>query len=188
MRGRKLGQNIRRYTSHYLQENMLTLSALPTNVQLRELRERKEREAMERVKEIERQRELRRQREAQSAAGVAGGPTPIGTAGGERSGIDKFIDKMASSKLAVSFKKDLFSVDLERDRGVQDSGWITERNKDFVDTGDDPFLLQKQQLLSYIEQARAGKRMDEVAALEQSLREIELAINQKEPLMYGLQQ
>ena len=72
VRDRKLGQNIRQFASSYLQDNMLALPALTTNVQLRELRERKAREAQERVKEIERQRELRRQQEALSAAGVVG--------------------------------------------------------------------------------------------------------------------
>ena len=188
VRDKKLGQNIRRFTSNYLQENMLALPALPTNVQLRELRERKEREARERVKELERQRELQRQKEAQSAAGVGagGGAMATGATADERRGFDKFIDKMASTKIAVSFKKDSSSVEV--DRGVQATGWITSRNEEIVDTGDDPFLLQKQQLLSYIKQAREGKRMDEVAALEQSLRDIELAIHQKQPMAFGFDQ
>ena len=183
VRDKKLGQNIRRFTSNYLQENMLALPALPTNVQLRELRERKEREARERVKELERQRELQRQKEALSAAGVGAGSGPMAASADERSGFDKFIDKMASSKIAVTFKKDSSSVEV--DHGVQETGWITSRNEEIVDTGDDPFLLQKQQLLAYIKQARAGNRMDEVAALEQSLRDIELAIHQKQPMSYG---
>ena len=185
VRDKKIGQNIRRFTSNYLQENMLALPALPTNMQLRELRERKEREAKERVKELERQRELQRQREALNAAGVAAGPAagPGPMAADERSGFDKFIDKMASGKIAVTFKKDSSAVDV--DRGVKETGWITSRNAEIVDTGDDPFLLQKQQLLAYIKQARAGNRMDEVAALEQSLRDIELAIHQQEPMSYG---
>ena len=183
VRDKKLGQNIRRFTSNYLQENMLALPALPTNVQLREFRERKEREAKERVKKLERQRELQRQKEALNAAGVGAGTGPMTAVTDERSGFDKFKDKMASSKIAVSFKKDMSSVDV--DRGVQETGWITSRNEEIVDTGDDPFLLQKQQLLAYIKQARAGNRMDEVAALEQSLRDIELAIHQKEPMSYG---
>jgi ribosomal protein L9 len=184
VRDKKLGQNIRRFTSNYLQENMLALPALPTNVQLRELRERKEREARERVKELERQRELQRQKEAQSAAGVgAASGAMAGATADERKGFDKFMDKMASSKIAVSFKKDSTSVEV--DRGVKETGWITSRSEEIVDTGDDPFLLQKQQLLSYIKQARAGNRMDEVAALEQSLRDIELAIHQKQPMAFG---
>ncbi len=37
----------------------------------------------------------------------------------------------------------------------------------------DPFELQRQQLLSYIEQAREAKKFDEMEALQQSLAEIE---------------
>ena len=188
VRDKKLGQNIRRFASGYLQENMLVLPALPTNVQLREIRERKEREAIERVKEIERQRELRRQQEALSAAGVAGGAGAMEQ--DERSGFDKFIDfsksKMANSKLNVGFKKDAALVDLGSE-GVQQSGWIASREVDIVDTGVDPFQLQKQQLVAYIKQARAGNRLDEVAALEQSLRDIELAIHQQRPMAVGFQ-
>ena len=162
---------------------MLALPALPTNVQLRELRERKAREAEERVKEIERQRELRRQKEALCAAGVAAGPPNL--LQDEKSSFDKFIEfskmKVAGSKISVGFKKDSSTVDLE-DSSVHQSGWIASREAGIVDTGDDPFLLQKQQLLAYIKQARAGNRLDEVAALEQSLRDIELAIHQQEPM------
>ena len=156
MRDKKIGQNIRRFTSNYLQENMLALPALPTNMQLRELRERKEREAKERVKELGRQRELQRQREALNAAGVAAGPGPM--AADERSGFDKFIDKMASGKIAVTFKKDSSAVDV--DRGVKETGWITSRNAEIVDTGDDPFLLQKQQLLYSLHQTGLSREQN----------------------------
>lgn len=56
-------------------------------------------------------------------------------------------------------------------------GWMS-RAKSFgsVDSQDDPFSLQREQLLGYIEQARAAGRSDEVAALEQSLFEIEKLI------------
>lgn len=184
VRDQKLGSNIRRFTSIYLQENMLALPALPTYMQLRELRERKEKEAKERVKEIERQREEQRKKDALSAAGVAGG---LGQ--DERSGFDKFLDysrnkmEMAGTKLTVGFKKEMGSVDVG-EGGVQQSGWIASREVEIVDSAEaDPFQLQKQQLLAYIKQARAGNRLDEVAALEQSLRDIESMIHQQEPIM-----
>lgn len=186
IRDQKLGQNIRRFASTYLQENMLALPALPTNVQLREIRERREREALERVKEIERQRELKRQKEALNAAGVAMVTRHLEQE--EKSGFDRFIDfsktKIASSKLNVSFRKDAPSVEVDP-AGVQQSGWIASKEIEIVDTGADPFQLQKQQLMAYIKQARAANRMDEVDALEQSLRDIELAIHQQEPKTYG---
>ena len=169
---------------------MLQLPSLPTNVQLRELRERKEREAKERIRELERQRELQRQKEVSSAAGVAAVPD-------ERSGLDKFLDfsrdlskdissKMSASKIAVGFKKDSSAVSLDSsDGGVHASGWIASKEVKTVDTGEDPFLVQKDQLLAYIKQARASNRMDEVAALEQSLRDIELAMHERQPMTYG---
>ena len=184
VRDQKLGSNIRRFTSIYLQENMLALPALPTYMQLRELRERKEKEAKERVKEIERQREERKKKDALSAAGVTGG---LGQ--DERSGFDKFLDysrnkmEMAGTKLTVGFKKEMGSVDVG-EGGVQQSGWIASREVEIVDSAEaDPFQLQKQQLVAYIKQARAGNRLDEVAALEQSLRDIESMIHQQEPIM-----
>ena len=168
---------------------MLVLPTLPTYMQLRELRERKEKEAQERVKEIERQREIQRQKDALSAAGVAAGG--LGQLPDDRSGFDKFLDysrskmEMAGTKLTVGFKKEMGSVDMG-DRGVQQSGWIATREEEIVDSAEaDPFQLQKQQLLAYIKQARASNRLDEVAALEQSLRDIEMLIHQQDPMPRG---
>lgn len=65
------------------------------------------------------------------------------------------------------------------------SGWIGESlAKQSVDSQEDPFVLQREQLLSYIQQAREAGRLDEVCALEASLKEIEHMMHQQE-LSYG---
>ena len=179
VRGQKLSRSIRLYASNYLQDNLLTLPSLPTNVQLRRIREEKEREAEERVRKLERERELQRQKEASMGAGVGGE---------ERKGLDKLLDlsKDISSKMSVSFKKDSAGIDIPRQRNQSNSGWMPSTSVSSMDSHDDPFAVHKQQLLAYIKQAREAKRLDEVAALEQSLRDIEVAMHQQTPLSYGI--
>ena len=61
-----------------------------------------------------------------------------------------------------------------RVRGHSTSGWMSSSQAwGSVDSQEDPFTLQQQQLVGFIEQARAAGRMEEVAALEQSLCEIQ---------------
>lgn len=168
------------YASNYLQDNLLTLPSLPTASQLRQLREEKEREAQERLKKLERERELKRQKEAALGAGVGGE---------ERKGFDKLIDlsKDISSKMSVTFKRDSsVGVDIPPRRTQSSSGWMSSMEVNSMDSHEDPFMVQRQQLLAYIKQARAANRMDEVEALEQSLRDIEVAMHEHTPMSYGL--
>ena len=59
------------------------------------------------------------------------------------------------------------------------SGWTAEPAiSSTLDVEVDPFELQRQQLLSYINQAEQAKRFDEVATLKESLREIESLMEQ----------
>ena len=219
-RSAKLSRGIRVFASTYLQENLLTLPALPTHVKLRQIREAKEREAQERIKELERRRELQRQQEAARGAGVDGAQKERGVetsmsvavtvevAEGETGGAggggqpekrklqDRFLQ--LSTKFGVkvgniSFKKDSTMNGPRPKRLDSGSGWMGDSIAvGSVDSAEDPFLLQKQQLLSFIHQARQANRMDEVQALEASLLDIERAMAEEQQqqlqLSYGFAQ
>ena len=223
-RSAKLSRGIRMFASTYLQENLLTLPALPTHVKLRQIREAKEREAQERIKELERRRELQRQQEAARGAGVDGAQKERGaetstsvavsvevaegeTGGGgggaggggqpeKRKLQDRFLQ--LSTKFGVkvgniSFKKDSAMNGPRPKRLDSGSGWMGDSIAvGSVDSAEDPFLLQKQQLLSFIHQARQANRMDEVQALEASLLDIERAMAEEQQqqlqLSYGFAQ
>ena len=219
-RSAKLSRGIRVFASTYLQENLLTLPALPTHVKLRQIREAKEREAQERIKELERRRDLQRQQEAARGAGVDGAQKERGVetsmsvavtvevAEGETGGAggggqpekrklqDRFLQ--LSTKFGVkvgniSFKKDSAMNGPRPKRLDSGSGWMGDSIAvGSVDSAEDPFLLQKQQLLSFIHQARQANRMDEVQALEASLLDIERAMAEEQQqqlqLSYGFAQ
>ncbi len=178
-RHHKLSRSVRVFASNYLQENLLSLPSIPTEAKLREIRERVEKDAQERKKELERERELKRKQAEERTIKVVE----------ERSGLDKFMDfsKDFSTKVVVSFKKESDELDMPIGRKGSNSGWMCSSNvAQSVDSTEDPFDLQKQQLLVYIKQAREANRMDEVYALEASLREIEATILEQRKFSYGL--
>ncbi len=168
------------FASNYLQDNLLSLPSIPTEAKLREIRERVEKEAQERKKELERERELKRKQAEERTAKFVD----------ERSGLDKFMDfsKDLSTKVVVSFKKESDELNMPIGRKGSNSGWMCSSNvaQGVDSTFEDPFDLQKQQLLVYIKQARDANRMDEVYALEASLREIEATILEQRKYSYGL--
>lgn len=220
-RGAKLSRGIRAFASTYLQENLLTLPALPTHVKLRQIREAREREAQERIKELERCRELQRQQEAARGAGVDGTQkergvetsisigTNVEVAEGETGGgggggqpekrklqdrflelSNKFVSNVGVKVSNIGFKKDSAMHGPRPKRLDSGSGWMGDSVAvGSVDSAEDPFLLQKQQLLCFIHQARKANRMDEVQALEASLRDIERAmVEEQQQLSYGFTQ
>ncbi|CAI8044235.1 Rabenosyn-5 [Geodia barretti] len=205
----KLCRGIRVYASTYLQENLLSLPSLPTSHQLAEIRRRKEEEARERLKEMERQREILRQEElarnlthsvtmtSGSAVddvyddddrGFAGASTSysLDLASGEKKKRFEKLKNFSNKVIPrVNFKKEgggggeEGSVRVER--LASGSGWMsTSKAFGSIDSQDDPFTLQREQLLGYIQQARVAGRTDELAALEQSLREIERLMTERE--------
>ena len=190
----KLYRGIRVYASNYLQENLLVLPALPTPEKLREIREAKEREAWERIRELEQRRELLRQQEAaQLGAGVAGSKeleTGEEGEGGEKRRVFRLSVKMPN----ISFKKDgkdgeIVGIDIPKSkRSSSSSGWMGDSLAvGSVDSSEDPFILQKQQLQCFIQQARRANRTDEVQALEASLRDIETSMREQQmsSMSYG---
>lgn len=202
----KLARNIRVFASNYLQQHLLTLPALPTKAQQQEIKERLEREAAERLREIQRQRERQRQLEEQRR----NTPKHNSTSDTGEDGSQHKINTQLSSeeKLAAGFKKftsdvdKLFSMDTikdigkeiksivpglgekeeEEEEGIQEGGWKIDTNKVILAMDcdeDDPFAVQREQLLSFIGQASEAKRFDEVRALEASLREIETVMREQ---------
>jgi len=198
-RDHKLCRSVRVYASGYLQDHLISLPALPNEAKLSEIRERVEREAQERLIEYERARELKIKQEEEMAAKATEEKDKKGIdvmfkemaakAREETKGFDtkfKMFSKELSTKVAVTFKKDSEAMsipDRPSERSSSQSGWMCSTAAKSVDSAEDPFDLQKQQLLSYIRQAREANRMDEVYALEDSLREIEATIIKQK---YGL--
>ena len=181
-RAKKLSFNIRVFVSNYLQEHLLTLPSLPTQAQLKEIIERKEKEAEEKLREIELQREVQRQRKAIKEAEEKSSKLSLSS---------KFskVDKMINSKLkglqnAVNFTagSEVVTVTGEKEEG----GWMckTDMVVRSVDCEEDPFVIQREQLLSYIAQAQEANRLDEVRSLELSLKDIEKAMEEQK-MSYG---
>lgn len=104
-------------------------------------------------------------------------------------------EKSGLEVLSAGFKKftsdvdKFFSMNTLKGLGIgkneeerkQDGGWKIDTSKVVrsVECEDDPFAIQREQLLSYIAQAREEKRFDEVRALEHSLHEIETAMREQ---------
>lgn len=201
----KLCRGIRAFASNYLQENLLTLPSLPTLQKLAEIRETKEREAQQRLQALEKQREVRRLEELaargpahatvptteeyceERAQSVPGPSTSVAITTEKKNRFEKL--KNFSTKVIpkVHFKRDAGGGD-DREGSVRvqrlnsGSGWMgNSRAFGSVDSQDDPFTVQRQQLVSFIQQAREAGRMDEVAALEKSLCEIEDLMMERPP-------
>lgn len=193
LRGQKLGRGIRTFASNYLQEHLLTLPSLPTQQKLAEMKEEREREAQERLQEIERQRQqeiiLKAQREAEAATAEKSLSTDL-TAEKISEGFGKFtsdLDRLFSRNTIKDLSKEIQAiipggaVKEEKKEEVEVGGWIcnTDQVVTSMDEEDDPFMIQREQLLSFIAQARDAKRFDEMRALEESLKEIEAAMQEQ---------
>ena len=151
----KLCRGIRIRASHYLQENLLGLPAPPTKETLEAIRAAKEKEAQERMREMERVREVLRQKEAARGAGVDSGTSNRAPSRGAV--VPKFPPAGGNNTDAVD-----------------GTGWVgTAVTRESLTSEEDPFVVQREQLLSFIKQARQGGRQDEVDTLQASLREIE---------------
>ena len=214
----KLCRGVRVFASTYLQDNLLTLPSLPTAQKLAEIREKKEREARERLREIEKQRELRRQEELSQGPAHAnigtsadhqlqdfddddvkfalanvsvhsGEPAAADRRGEKRNRFEKLKNFSTKVTSKVHFKRDVGGGEgvATFQRLNSGSGWMGDSAVvGSVDSQEDPFTLQRQQLLGFIQQARAAGRMDEVATLEESLCQIEGHMTEPQSLLsYG---
>lgn len=179
LKEQKLTRSVRVYASNYLQDNLLTLPSLPTAAQLTKICERVEREAKERIRELERAREELKLREQYNSEQEMVTSTSV---------FDKILDfpKELSQKVTDGLKRESEAIGVPQTRHGSQSGWMCSSTVvNSIDSSEDPFDVQRQQLLAYIKQAREAKRMDEVQTLEMSLREIEATMLRERNLNYG---
>ena len=199
-RNLKVQRGVRIFASTYLQDNLLTLPALPTREKLNKIRNEKEREAEERRKEIERQLEEQRRcellriQEEEAAASAArkavlfDKPAPTDANPLSMRSIEGHFNKLSSefSTFSIEGRLSKFSSDVKRSflreesQKKQTKGWAVESGRHRHDSIDDPFEVQRQQLTEYLEQAKIAGRADEVAAIQESLRDIEAEIEMRE--------
>ena len=139
---------------------MIGLKPLPTPEQLQEIREKRrkdneERAALEEAQRKEAQRKAQEQQQRKSTTKVA---------------FSKVPDTNNSTIDFISGQN--FSPGIWVPASLSDTGQL-------ADVDEDPFLIQRRQLLTYIEQARSQRKMDEVEALQESLRQIDAQIEEQ---------
>ena len=171
----KVQKSVRVYASTYLQENLLTLPPLPTREKLQQIREEKEREAEEKRQAVMRLKEEERlHQEAAASKKEMSLPKLELTV--------SFHTRDSKLKVSPTFTKKakaVFGIKSEN-MTPEPTGWTADSSAfSSREDCDDPFELQREQLLGYIEQARQAKRFDEVAALQESLAQIEELINER---------
>ena len=180
----KLQRSVRIFASNYLQENLLTLQNLPTRIQLRKIRDAKEKEAEELRRNLIRQKEEQRLLEEEAAAAIASKRDNKPTAGAPTNSMDASLMNKLDSTFKDTIEMTFSALGIGSSKGGTNTnepsvGWSAAPViSDTLGDEFDPFELQRQQLLSYIEQARDAKKFDEVEALEQSLAEIESMMGQ----------
>ena len=147
-------QNIRQFAAFYLQSNLFCLQPLPNQEELDAIIEAKEkaRKEMERLAELERVEKRRREQEAAKQSSLSLLKARLG-------GISQ--EEGASARVHIGAE-------------TTDQAWIPESNQ--VVEEEDPFLAQYEKLIGYIEQAKLQNKMDEVEALQESLKQIERTI------------
>lgn len=198
-RAQKLARGVRAYVSNYLQEHLLTLPSLPTQQQLAEIKERREREAEERLAQIEQQREEQRilnaKREAEAAAEEKSALEKMSAKitydvttekisegfGKFTSDMDRLFSRETIKDISKEFQSIIPSSSKKEGKEEQDKGWMCNSNQvvTSLDPVDNPFAVQRDQLLSFIAQAQEARRFDEVRALEESLHEIEAVMQEQ---------
>ena len=174
----RVQRGVRVHASNYLQENLLTLQALPTREKLKEIREARERDAEEKRQALIKQKEHQRQlEEAAAAAAISKKESKLEVSYSSvdnKCRVSPTFTKKAKAILGMKTGDDIVE--------EGDGGWTAEPAiSTTLDDEFDPFELQRQQLLSYIDQAIEAKRFDEVPALQESLQQIEILMRKEEP-------
>ena len=129
------------------------------------------------MREQERAREAQRQQEAARGAGVESSLPPRGAGVGS-----SLPPRTTLTSTAASAKKGQMQQTPSRDEA--DSGWVGVatggRGGPSSSEEEDPFVVQRKQLMGFIQQARQGGRQDEVVTLQASLREIERIMDERQ--------
>lgn len=158
----KIQNGVQHYVNQYLQDHMIGLRPLPTPELLDQIREKRRRDLEERAKLEETQR-----KEAQKRA----------------------LEQQQKSKKPlpkVSYSKNIpdASIQLTSDTQFSPNTWVPASlagtgQADDVDD-EDPFVIQRRQLITYLEQAREQGKMDEVETLQISLQQIDAQIEEQQ--------
>ena len=157
-KSQKINSGIQQFVGQYLQDHMIGLRQHPTPEALEEIREKRKRDIEERAALEEAQRK-QAQRKAQE-------------------------QQRKSAKVAFSKEPDIndSAVNVIESKHLSPtSTWVPESlagTGQLADADEDPFLIQRRQLLTYIEQARAHGKMDEVETLQLSLQQIDAQIEE----------
>lgn len=157
-KSQKINSGIQQFVGQYLQDHMIGLRPLPTPEALEEIREKRKRDIEERAALEEAQRK-EAQRKAQE-------------------------QQRKSAKVAFSKEPDIndSAVNVIESKHLSPtSTWVPASlagTGQLADADEDPFLIQRRQLLTYIEQARAHGKMDEVETLQLSLQQIDAQIEE----------
>ena len=139
---------------------MIGLKPLPTPEQLEEIKEKRRKDNEERAALEEAQR-----KEAQKKA--------------QEQQHRKSSTKVAFSKVSDT---NTSTIDFISGQNFSPTTWVPASlsgTGQLADVDEDPFLIQRRQLLTYIEQARAQGKVDEVEALQESLRQIDAQIDEQ---------
>ncbi|KAJ9580600.1 hypothetical protein L9F63_024215, partial [Diploptera punctata] len=141
----QLQQKIRTAATSYLKEQLVALPALPTEEQLRALQDRRRQEVSARI-----------QQEKHLAA------------------VEAYQAEMKRRRDSSQRNRDIYynssGAQKPHDQVIIDSGWGPETGQMF--DSDDPMIQQMNIIRNYIKQARSAQKFDEVATLEQNLKEL----------------
>jgi len=159
----KIQNGIQHYVNQYLQDHMIGLRPLPTPEILQQIREKRRKDLEERAQLEEAQR-----REAQK----------------------RVLEQQQKSKKSmpkVSYVKDIpdaAPIEFISDTQFSPNTWVPASlagtgQADDVDD-EDPFVIQRRQLITYLEQARQQGKMDEVETLQFSLQQIDAQIEEQQ--------
>lgn len=158
----KIQKGIQQFVNQYLQDHMIGLKPLPTPEILQEIREKRKRDNEERAALEEAQRKEAQRKAQQQRKSVAA--------------------KVAFSK--VSDTND-FAIDFASSTNFSPNTWVPASlagTGQVDDADEDPFLVQRRQLVTYLEQAREQGKMDEVETLQYSLQQIDAQIEEQSSL------
>nr|KAG5697110.1 hypothetical protein BaRGS_002026 [Batillaria attramentaria] len=153
-----LQKAIRIYASNFMQENLMGLQNMPTEEEVNQMQEKRKTEiqrkiAAERQAAMEAQERERVQREKELGA-------PLGA-------LDSYprMDHLASK--ALGHRR-------QESGGSVGRGWKPEGDSGQATRIADPMLQQIEIIRGYIRQAKQARKLDEVAMLEQNLRDLQL--------------
>ncbi|XP_069353758.1 rabenosyn-5 [Eulemur rufifrons] len=155
----RLQRMIRYSATLFVQEKLLGLMSLPTKEQFEELK-RKRKEEMERKRAKERQAALESQRRLEERPSGAAGRAANGEVASARR-----VPPAAAAAAAMPRKAE---------------GWLPQSGPQAQGEDADPLLQQIRNIASFVRQARAAGRADEVRTLRENLRQLQDAYDQQQ--------